>query len=442
MSSAAAPAPAVAAGRATSFNPAQRLEKFTAPTVWHEFTPLAVKSQAVNLGQGFPGWSPPAFVQNAAVAAVKEEGSDFMLNQYARSAGHMPLVTNLAANYSKSLGRQIDAINEVVVTDGASEALCTVMLGLLNPGDEVVTLEPAFDIYIAQAEMAGATLRTVPYRTRTNVETNEREWYIDMDELAGAFSSKTKMFLLNTPHNPTGKVFSLEELQRVSKIVQAYPDVVAVADEVYEHMVYGSIRKHISLASLPGMWERTLTISSAGKTFSVTGWKVGWAVGPAHLVRAVAVAHQWMAFSVCTPMQHAIANALIEATQPYEGESSYYKWLNSMYLAKRTLMCNALRAAGIEPIIPEGGFFIVGDTSAIQLPEEYSNDKTVTRDWALCRWLTKDIGVAAIPPSSFYCEQNKHLAGNYARFAFCKPDSVLQEAAKRLLKCRDFLKKE
>ena len=288
------------------------------------------------------------------------------------------------------------------------------MLGLLNPGDEVVTLEPAFDIYIAQAEMAGATLRTVPYRTRSSQATGQKEWYIDMDELAAAFSPRTKMFLLNTPHNPTGKVFSPAELQRVAEIVQAHPDVVAVADEVYEHMVYNE-RVHTSLASLPGMWERTLTISSAGKTFSVTGWKVGWAVGPAHLVRSVAVAHQWMAFSVCTPMQHAIASALTEAPKPYEGAPSYYSWLNSMYLAKRGLMCDALRAAGIEPIVPEGGFFIVGDTSALQLPEEYARDTTVTRDWALCRWLTKDIGVAAIPPSSFYCEQNKHLAGNYAR---------------------------
>jgi kynurenine--oxoglutarate transaminase/cysteine-S-conjugate beta-lyase/glutamine--phenylpyruvate transaminase len=313
------------------------------------------------------------------------------------------------------------------------------MLGLLNPGDEVVTLEPAFDIYIAQAEMAGASLKTVPYRVRLG-SNGEKEWYVDLDELRAAFSSKTKMFLLNTPHNPTGKVFTLDELTAVSKIVQDFPDVVAVADEVYEHMVYDA-KQHISLASLPGMFERTLTVSSAGKTFSVTGWKVGWAIGPAHLVRSVAVAHQWLAFSVCTPMQQAMADSLIAAEQPYEGASTYYDWLNSMYCAKRTLFADALRAAGIEPIIPEGGFFIVGDTSALVLPEKYAADKTVTRDWALCRWLTEEIGVAAIPPSSFYSEENKHLAGNYARFAFCKPDDVLQEAAKRLLKCREYMKK-
>lgn len=402
--------------------------------------PLAQKSNAVNLGQGFPGWSPPAFVRDAAAAAVQEQGFDYMVNQYARSAGHMPLVQNLAAKYSASLSRTVDPLSEVVVTDGASEALCTVMLGLLNPGDEVVTLEPAFDIYIAQAEMAGATLKTVPYRVRTNSDTGASEWYVDMDELAAAFSPRTKMFLLNSPHNPTGKVWSRAELQRVAAIVQSHPDVVAVADEVYEHMVYPEAeRVHISLASLPNMFERTLTVSSAGKTFSVTGWKVGWAVGPAHLVRAVAVAHQWLAFSVCTPMQQAIGDALVRAEQPYEGASSYYTWLNGMYKEKRALMCAALRAAGIEPIVPEGGFFIVGDTSKIVLPAKYADDKSVTRDWALCRWLTQEIGVAAIPPSSFYCDENKYLAANYARFAFCKPDDVLQEAAKRLLKCREFL---
>lgn len=317
------------------------------------------------------------------------------------------------------------------------------MLGLLNPGDEVVTLEPAFDIYIAQAEMAGATLKTVPYRVRLN-EKGEKEWYVELDELRAAFSSKTKMFLINSPHNPTGKVFTPQELNEIVSIVAAFPDVVVVADEVYEHMVYedGASRSHTSIASLPGMWDRTLTISSAGKTFSVTGWKVGWTIGPAHLVRSVAVCHQWLAFSVCTPMQQALADALVVADQPYEGAESYYAWLNSMYKSKRTLMADALRAAGIEPIIPEGGFFIVGDTSAIDLPAKYASDKSVTRDWALCRWLTEEIGVAAIPPSSFYAEETKHLAGNYARFAFCKPDEVLQEAAKRLLKCREHLNKQ
>ena len=321
----------------------------------------------------------------------------------------------------------------------SAEALCTVMLGLLNPGDEIVTLEPAFDIYIAQAEMAGATLKTVPYRVRESAD-GTKEWYVDLAELRAAFSNKTKMFVLNSPHNPTGKVFTLEELTEIASIVKSFPDVVAIADEVYEHMVYGD-KKHISLASLPGMFERTLTISSAGKTFSVTGWKVGWAIGPDHLVRSVAVCHQWLAFSVCTPMQQALADSLVEAEKPYEGATSYYEWLNSMYKSKRSLMADALRAAGIEPIIPEGGFFIVGDTSALVVPEKYSSDKSVTRDWALCRWLTEEIGVAAIPPSSFYAEETKHLAGNYARFAFCKPDEVLQEAAQRLLKCRQHLKK-
>jgi len=433
-SSAASVAPVVPA---TAFRPAQRLAKFAAPTVWHEFTPLAAKSKAVNLGQGFPGWSPPQFIKDAAAKAVEESGAglDFMVNQYARPAGHLSLVTQLAKDYSPRLGRQLDPLTEVVITNGASEGLCTAALGLLNPGDEVVTLEPAFDLYIAQAEMAGATLKTVPYRVK------DGKWRVDLEELRAAFTDKTRMFLLNTPHNPTGKVWTKEELEGVAAILRDYPAVVAVCDEVYEHMIYDGAR-HTSLASLPDMWDRTLTLSSSGKTFSVTGWKIGWALGPAHLVRSLAIAHQWISFSVVTPLQEAVAQGLITAEKSYEGHASYYAWLQHMYAAKRERMCEAIRAAGMEPIKPEGGFFIVADTSRIQLPQRYAEDKTVTRDWALCRWLTEEIGVAAIPPSAFYCQENKHLAANYARFAFCKPDDVLEEAARRLLKCKEYIKKE
>jgi len=245
------------------------------------------------------------------------------------------------------------------------------------------------------------------------------------------------MLLLNTPHNPTGKILSLDELKEISEIVKEHPDVVVVSDEVYEHLTYD--RPHISIASLPGMWDRTITVSSAGKTFSVTGWKIGWTIGPEHLVKCVGICHQWVSFSVATPLQVAVANMIIEASKAYKDETSYYVWLNNMYRKKRTFMENALRQAGITPIVPEGGFFIVGDTSALKVPDKYLSDKSVTRDWALCRWLTIDIGVAAIPPSSFYGPQNKHLAANYARFAFCKPDDQLEEAAKRLAKLKEFV---
>lgn len=417
------------------FHPARRLAKFSAPTVWHEFTPLAQQSGAVNLGQGFPGWSTPAFVRDAAASAVLEKNADFMINQYARSAGHLNLVKALAKKYSPTIGKEIDPLTEIVVADGASEALCAAMLGLLNEGDEVIAFEPAFDIYIAQAEMCGAVMKTVPLHVK------DGKWVADFNELEKTFSKKTRMLLLNTPHNPTGKVFNKEEIEKIIAIIEKFPEVIVVADEVYEHMIYDG-QNHISFASLPNMWQRTLTISSAGKTFSTTGWKIGWAIGPENLAKCVQVAHQWLCFSVATPLQQGIADSLAIAEKEYEGFPSYYAHLNDMYKKKRQILCDHLRAAGITPIVPEGGFFIIGDTSNIQLPEPYASDKSVTRDWALCRWLTKEIGVAAIPPSSFCNDESKHLVKNYARFAFCKPDEVLHAAGQRLLKCRDFLIKK
>jgi len=306
------------------------------------------------------------------------------------------------------------------------------MQALLEPGDEMVCFEPAFDIYHAQVDMTGASVKTIPLVVSTNAK-GSKVWSLNMDSVAAAFTSRTRIFLINTPHNPTGKVFSEEELSQLAAIVQKWPKVVCVADEVYEHLTYDG-HKHISIATLPNMYNRSITCSSAGKTLSVTGWKIGWAVGPAHLVRCLAIVNQWVVFSVNSVSQIAIGNSLEFAQRPYKDCSSYFEWLNKDYCKKRDFLASALAKAGIEPVIPQGSFFIMGDTSKIQPSQKYLDDKTVTRDWAVCRWLTEEIGVAAIPPSSFYSSATKHMAANYARFAFCKPDDVLEEAAKRLLK--------
>ena len=430
-----------AARAASSFHIASRLSAFTAPTVWHEFTPLAAQTKAVNLGQGFPGYSPPQFVKDAAARAVSEQGYDYLISQYARSAGHLPLTQRLAEQYRHSLNRGPGGINpltEVLVTVGASEALCALMLGILNEGDEVVMLEPAFDIYIAQAEMCGATIRYVPLRTRpVPASASEEEWYVDMDELAAGFSGRTRLFILNTPHNPTGKVFSRSELSDIAAVLHRFPAAITLSDEVYEHMVYAP-STHVSIASLPGMWERTVTVSSAGKTFSVTGWKIGWAIGAEHIVKCGAIAHQWLSFSTCTPLQAAVAEMHDAALLPFEGHSSYYDYLTHTYLRRRAMLSQRLSAVGLRPIAPQGGFFIVADTSRVRIPAEY-DDGSVTRDWAFCRWLTKEIGVSAIPPSAFMGDSTRHMAANWARFAFCKSDEQLEEAGRRLLKVKEYL---
>ena len=274
------------------------------------------------------------------------------------------------------------------------------MQALVDPGDEAVLISPAFDIYAAQVAMAGGTAKYVPLRLVGG------KWVLDMKELRAAFSTRTRVFLLNTPQNPTGKVFSRSELLEIAKVLADFPAVVAVSDEVYEHLVYDGAQME-RLATVAGMEDRTITISSSGKTFSCTGWKLGWAVGPAHLIRGLILTNQWVQFSVSTPTQAAVAAALDAAELPCEGHASYYAWLLSRYAEKRAVMVAGLQAAGLNPAIPEGGFFVIADTSAVTVPAPYMALSTkaapvMRRDWAFCRFLTEQVKVAAIPPSAFY----------------------------------------
>jgi len=294
-----------------------------------------------------------------------------------------------------------------------------------------VLLEPAFDIYAAQVQMAGAKSVHVPLRPAPG-----GNWALDPAELAAALTPRAKVLVLNTPHNPTGKVFTRAELEAIAEIVQRYPQLVVVTDEVYENILYGNA-VHERMATINGMWDRTLTISSAGKTFSLTGWKVGWLIGPEPLIRAVMEVNQWVQFSVPTPNQQAVADILVEARRPYRGHPDFYAHLRAEYARKKEVLCAALVSAGITPLKVEGGIFVMGDTSSLEVPEKYTSKGTaacpeMTRDWAFCRWLTIEKGVAAIPPSAFYCKEHKALAGNYARFAICKTDETLEESTKRL----------
>jgi kynurenine---oxoglutarate transaminase / cysteine-S-conjugate beta-lyase / glutamine---phenylpyruvate transaminase len=412
-----------------SITSASRLRGFEAPTVWQEFTPLAVSLGSVNLGQGFPDWDTPDFVKKSLSNAVNSNH-----NQYCRSAGDPELVETLAKHYSPLVGREINGLTEITTSVGATEALYALMQATINDGDEVVTLEPAFDVYPAQVQMAGGICKYVSleYSSETS------KWELDMNKLEQSITSKTKLLLLNTPHNPTGKVFSKEELSDIADILHRNPHVTAICDEVYEKLVYDH-KQHIRLASLPGMWDRVVTVSSVGKTFSCTGWKVGWAYGSEELIKPITLANQWIQYCVSTPTCRAVAEIIRESDSPYEGHASYYDYVCNSYQQKRDHLVETLRGANLNPIVPEGGFFVIADTSAYNPTQEHfdlpgpDGSTPVSRDWAFARWLSHTAGVTPIPPSAFYTPETKGQAATYARFAFCKTDSSLEEARKRLL---------
>ena len=390
---------------------ARRTHQF-GETIFSEFTALANEHGAVNLGQGAPDFAPPDFVLRAGRAAMSAPKQQ----QYARGAGHLPLVEALAQQLSPSFGRAIDPMTNVTITVGCTEGLFATAMALIDPGDEVILIEPFYDSYPADTLIAGGVPRYVPLRPD-----GQGGWTLDPEELRATFSDRTRLIFLNTPHNPTGKVFSRQELELIAELCQRH-DVIAVCDEVYEQIVFDG-RQHLRLASLDGMWERTVTLSSAGKTFSVTGWKIGWIVAPAPLCGAIIRIHQWIPFSVATPMQAAVCQVLNEVP-----ERDYYGWLRRMYQDKRDRLVKILSDTPLKPLVPQGTYFIEADTSA--LAGEFADDA------AVCRYLTTEIGVAAIPPGAFYSEPHKHLAKDHARFCFCKEDATLDAAAERLARLR------
>lgn len=401
------------------FAPAARVQSFGA-TVFGVYSALAQQHNAVNLGQGFPNFPAPDFIKEAAQAAIAAD-----LNQYARGAGHPRLVHALARTYGPLFDRDLDPMAEIIVTDGATEAIFATVQSLVNPGDEVILIEPFYDSYPAAVIMAGGVPVYVPLRVAPGA-TQAAAWMLDMDELAAAVTPRTKLLIVNSPQNPVGKVFSRAELTRIAELATAH-GLLVLSDEVYEWMVYrdvaGNPIPHLRIATLPGMWERTLTLGSAGKTFSVTGWKIGWAIGPTHLVHAVNMAHQWIPFAVATPLQEAIAVGFEMAPG-----RDYFTWLAAMYQAKRDKLLHALAAVGLTPVRPDGSYFILADTSRLDVPVPAG----MRRDVAVARWFATDVGVATIPPSHFYSPAHQSLTDNLTRFCFCKTDELLDEAAARL----------
>ena len=369
------------------------------PTVFSEMSALAVRTGAVNLGQGFPDVDGPSSVVERAVRALREGA-----NQYAPGIGVPALRQAVARHQQRHHGIELDPDTEVCVTTGATEGIAAALLGLVDPGDEVVVLEPSYDSYDAMIAMTGGVRRGVTLRAP--------DFRLDGDALRAAVTARTRLVLLNSPHNPTGTVLTREELQLVADVAIEH-DLTVVTDEVYEHLVFDG-RSHVPLAALPGMRERTLTLSSVGKSWSFTGWKVGWATGPAPLVAAVLAAKQWLTFPSGSPLQPAVAHALDhEADWPLE--------LARDLQGRRDLLLEGLRSLGLSPRTSEGTYFTVTDVEHLGWEDGR----------AFSLGVAERAGVVPIPLQGFYSEDpaaGRHLV----RWAFCKTPDVITEGIDRL----------
>lgn len=373
-----------------------RLQGF-GTTIFAEMTGLANAHGAVNLGQGFPNFEGPPEIRDVAIEALRAGK-----NQYCRSFGIPELNAAIAAHHERFYGLSYDADTEITVCHGATEAIASTLQALLEVGDEVVMFEPFYDSYRAVVSMAGASPRPVTLRAP--------DFSYDAAALEAAIGPQTRAIVLNSPHNPTGKVFARSELEHIAKLCQQH-DLIAITDEVYEHLVFDG--EHIPLASLPGMRDRTVMISSTGKTFSYTGWKIGWTAAPKALSTAIRTAHQFVTFCGAPPYQLGMAHAL-------NLPDSYYEGFLAEYRARRDRLCEGLSAVGFDVLVPAGTYFVCVDIRPLGFSD----------DMQLCRRLPKDVGVAAIPNSAFYL--NKDEGRHLVRFAFCKTDAVLDEGIARL----------
>jgi N-succinyldiaminopimelate aminotransferase len=367
-------------------------------------TALAVQTGSINLGQGFPDYNGPDEVLQCAQSEIARGN-----NQYPPGIGQADLRSAISEHQKRFWGLSYDSATEVLVTMGATEALAGALLGILNPRDEVVVFEPLFDTYAGCVALADAVLSPVTLRPQAS-----GRYGFDLDELRKAITARTRVILLNSPHNPTGMVFNREELQMVADIAQEY-DLIVISDEVYEHLVFDNAQ-HIPIASLPGMRERTITISSGGKTFNTTGWKIGWACAPSHLLHATRMAKQLFTFAGGTPFQSAIAAGL-------RLPDTYFQYLAADLQSKRDILKDALEAADLRPIRPEGTYFITADIRH-RWPHGDAMD--------FCRALPAACGVVAIPGNVLYDPRHADEGTHMVRFAFCKQTSTMQAAAKQL----------
>jgi aspartate/methionine/tyrosine aminotransferase len=377
----------------------RKAEQFT-ESVIREMTRLALQYNAINLSQGFPDFPAPAEVKLAAQKAIDDD-----INQYAITWGAKAFRDAIAAKYARVQGMVVDPEREITVCCGATEAMISSMMGIVNPADEVVVFEPFYENYGPDAILSGATPRFVKLRPP--------DWSFDPDELAAAFGPATKAIILNTPNNPTGKVFTRAELGTIRDLCVQW-DAFSISDEIYEHLLYDGA-EHISIATLDGMRERSITISALSKSYTVTGWRVGWAIAAAEVSASIRKVHDFLTVGAAAPLQAAGAVAL-------NLPQSYYEGLARDYAMRRERMLGILEKAGFRCFKPRGAYYIMTDISAFGFPD----------DVAFAKYLVKEIGIAAVPGSSFY--RDSADGRTHLRFAFCKKESTFQAAEERFAK--------
>eukprot|EP00485_Elphidium_margaritaceum_P014523 CAMPEP_0202730040 /NCGR_PEP_ID=MMETSP1385-20130828/186439_1 /ASSEMBLY_ACC=CAM_ASM_000861 /TAXON_ID=933848 /ORGANISM="Elphidium margaritaceum" /LENGTH=474 /DNA_ID=CAMNT_0049396313 /DNA_START=9 /DNA_END=1434 /DNA_ORIENTATION=+ len=448
-----------------TYKPASRLEidLTGGKVVWEFVERLRVKHNAINHGKGFPNWSAPRFVKKAAMNAIAND-----CNQYAPSAGLLELRQQIAKETSIKYGDGC-TLNEdnVQITNGCFGGLDAAFRAFLNKGDEVVLLEPFFTWYRTQISHWGGVIRPV----QLDLEPNLNVWCLNMAKLKAALNDKTRILLLNTPHNPTGFVLSLSQMREIAELLRAFPQVLVVTDQVYDYISAAAVHQFAALS--PDTFARTIVCSSASKTFSVTGWRIGWVIAPKKLIQYINFAARASSWAVNTPCQRAMVDILKVAAKPYKGLPSYYEWLNDMYTQKRERIVEAIRQCGMIPIVPSGAFFVMVDVSkyieilkqknvlkAVDLADPHTfydwqfcawlmKQKNVLKavdladphtfyDWQFCAWLMETVGVAVIPGSAFFdatkFEKQSDLAfeSKFIRFAYCTSDDTIAQTARKM----------
>ncbi|KAI0739491.1 PLP-dependent transferase [Daedaleopsis nitida] len=419
--------------------------------VWSIFHASNLPEDCINLGQGYMNFPPPTWARRAAQEALQSVDG----NHYAPPKGRPRLRNAIKQFYGTEFGKELDAESEIVVTSGANEAQPGLVLtrdvrsygtgqyaaftAFVEPGDEVIVFEPFFDQYLASIVFQGGKCVYVPlhpsWEPAPGMRSGKRSWTVDFDELRSAVTPRTKMIVLNSPHNPLGKVFSRAEMEQVAQIAEDH-NLLVMSDEVYEGLVYDG-REHVRFATLPGMWNRTLTVGSAAKLFAATGWRVGWVIGPPALLAPVLAASTRIVFCSNTPLQEGAAAALEEARP-----RRFLERQLAEYAQRRSVLVGAFEQLGMEYAWPEGSYYILLDISRVRWPEDYPFPPHVEsrgRCFKAAWFLANEIKVSCIPVSDFYCDAHKPIGENYARFAFCKDLDTLRAAAERLQRLRDYL---